>query len=118
MSRTAVAMTVSSLAAFLSVAAAQTPTRSVSEGGIEYNRDIRPILMDNCFACHGADSAARQADLRLDKRDAAIEMKAIKPGDAAASKLVERITSDDPEMVMPPPATKKQLKPEQKEPRR
>jgi mono/diheme cytochrome c family protein len=44
---------------------------------IEYNRDIRPILAENCFACHGPDSAARKGDLRLDLRDAAIASKAI-----------------------------------------
>lgn len=103
------AMLVLPLAVVLSAVAA------AAEPAIEYNRDIRPILVDNCFACHGADSAARKADLRLDQRDAAIEMGAITPGDAAASSLIERIDSHDPEMVMPPPATKKQLKPEQKE---
>src|SRR6187401_3514745 len=82
---------------------------------LEYNRDIRPILADNCFACHGPDSAARKADLRLDKRDMAAEMGAIKPGNVAESGLIERIESTDPDMVMPPPSTKKHLKPEQKE---
>ena len=52
---------------------------------IEFNRDIRPILVDHCFACHGADSASRKADLRLDKREAAVEMEAIVPGDIEAS---------------------------------
>ena len=46
---------------------------------LEYNRDIRPILAENCFACHGPDSAARKADLRLDRREAAIEAGAIVP---------------------------------------
>lgn len=105
-------VTVATMLASLSVLLA---TATAAEPAIEFNRDIRPILMDNCLACHGADSAARQADLRLDKRDAAIEMGAIKPGSIEESALVERILSDDPEMVMPPPATKKHLKPEQKE---
>ena len=53
----------------------------LAAGKLEYNRDIRPILAENCFACHGPDSAARKADLRLDRREAAIEAGAIAPGD-------------------------------------
>ncbi len=82
---------------------------------IAYNRDIRPILLENCFACHGADSAARKADLRLDQREAAIEAGAFEPGNPDASELMHRILSADPEQVMPPPMTKKQLTAEQKE---
>src|SRR6185437_3384462 len=82
---------------------------------IEYNRDIRPILLENCFACHGADSAARKADLRLDRREAAIESGAVAPGKPDDSELMRRILSTDPEEMMPPPATKKQLTAEQKE---
>ena len=50
----------------------------------QYNRDIRPILSDKCFSCHGADSASRKADLRLDQREHAVEMGAIKAGDLDA----------------------------------
>jgi hypothetical protein len=82
---------------------------------LQFNRDIRPILVENCFACHGADSAARKADLRLDKRDAAIEFGAIVPGKLDKSSAWERITSTDPEMIMPPPASHKKLKPEERE---
>jgi hypothetical protein len=82
---------------------------------LEYNRDIRPILNDTCFACHGPDSASRKADLRLDQSNAAVESGAIAPGDPDSSTLVERIFSDDPELVMPPPSTKKVLTPAQKE---
>ena len=64
---------------------------------LEYNRDIRPILAENCFACHGPDSAARKADLRLDRRDDAIKAKAIVPGNPEKSELIERILSDDAE---------------------
>ncbi|HEX7376750.1 MAG TPA: DUF1549 domain-containing protein, partial [Pirellulales bacterium] len=82
---------------------------------LQYNRDVRPILADNCFACHGPDSAARKADLRLDGREAAIEAGAITPGKADESELIRRILTSDPDELMPPPATKKQLTAEQKE---
>src|SRR4051812_26558676 len=76
---------------------------------LQYNRDIRPILTENCFACHGPDSAARKADLRLDKREVAIEHDAIAPGKPVLSSLVTRTFSNDALEVMPPPATKKKL---------
>lgn len=82
---------------------------------LEYNRDIRPILADTCFACHGADSAARKADLRLDQRDAAIAAGAIAEGQPEGSELLARVFSDDADLVMPPPETKKTLTAEQKE---
>ncbi|MFN0050691.1 MAG: DUF1553 domain-containing protein, partial [Planctomycetales bacterium] len=74
-----------------------------------YNALIRPILAENCFPCHGPDSAARKADLRLDRRDAAVENGAILPGDPDGSELMARILSDDPKQVMPPPSTNKRL---------
>ncbi len=82
---------------------------------LEYNRDVRPILAENCFACHGPDSAARKADLRLDKREAAIEAGAIEPGDPKQSELVARINAADPKEVMPPRSTTKSLSAEQKD---
>ena len=84
-----------------------------AEEPLRYNQDVRPILAENCFACHGADSAARKADLRLDQREAAIDMGAIEPGDLQASELIARIVTDDPDLVMPPPAIKKVLTKEQ-----
>ncbi len=84
---------------------------------LSYNKNIRLILADNCFTCHGPDKAARKADLRLDVRDAAIETRegraAIVPGNSAASELVRRITSSDPADVMPPTNSGHTLKPEQ-----
>jgi hypothetical protein len=82
---------------------------------IEYNRDIRPILAENCFTCHGPDSAARKADLRLDRRDDAIKAGVIIPGKPAQSPLVERICASDPSEMMPPPKTLKKLSTRQKD---
>lgn len=86
------------------VTAAETATTKV-----EFNRDIRPILSDKCFVCHGPDSAKRKADLRLDQRDSAItrhgDSAAIVPGDASGSELIHRIASHDPDLQMPPPAS-------------
>jgi hypothetical protein len=98
------------LAAVVAMAAASASAADK----LQYNRDIRPILADNCFACHGPDSASRQADLRLDVRDAAIEHGAIEPGKPDDSALLAHINSDDPEMLMPPPETKKHLTDAQK----
>ncbi|MGV3608221.1 MAG: DUF1553 domain-containing protein [Planctomycetaceae bacterium] len=80
---------------------------------ISYNQDVRPILAENCFACHGADSASRKADLRLDKREAAVEATAIVPNKPDESEMIKRILSKDPETIMPPPTSHKQIKPEQ-----
>ena len=88
---------------------------SVAAEPLQYNRDVRPILAENCFACHGPDSAARKADLRLDQREAAIGAGALSPAKADESELVRRILSNDPDAMMPPPATKKQLTAAQKE---
>jgi Protein of unknown function (DUF1549)/Protein of unknown function (DUF1553)/Planctomycete cytochrome C len=82
---------------------------------VEFNRDIRPILSNKCFACHGPDEEHREADLRLDVRDAAItagaDRKAIVPGKPDESELVFRICSEDPDAVMPPRETEKPLTP-------
>ena len=80
-----------------------------ADNSIEYNRDIRPIFAEHCFRCHGPDSASRKADLRLDRRDSAIESGAIVAGKADESELTRRIMSDDPETQMPPPDSRKKL---------
>jgi mono/diheme cytochrome c family protein len=98
----------------LLVAAAIVPATSAAEK-LQYNRDVRPILAENCFACHGPDSAARKGDLRIDKRDDAVDFGAIVPGKPDESPLVARVHSTDPEEMMPPPATKKKLTAAQKE---
>ena len=100
-------------AALVAAALWAAPVRAGDK--LEYNRDIRPILAENCFACHGTDSSARKADLRLDRRDAAIKAKAIAPGKPDDSEMVDRITSTMSSRRMPPPKTGKKLTAAQKE---
>ncbi len=80
----------------------------------DFARDVRPILAQNCFKCHGPDDKARKAKLRLDDRAAAIEKGALTPGKPTESELVARIFAAD-ETIMPPPATKLSLTPAQKD---
>ncbi|MFT5127850.1 MAG: hypothetical protein ACI8W8_001457 [Rhodothermales bacterium] len=76
---------------------------------IRFNADVRPILSDRCFACHGPDSASRKGDLRLDREADALS--AIVRGNPAESELILRITHPDPEEVMPPPKAKLSVSP-------
>ena len=99
----------------LSVLALSVGVQAKADDTVEFNRDIRPILRENCFRCHGPDSAARKAELRLDQREAAVKSDAIVPGDPTASGIIERIISDDPEEVMPPPGTHKVLTAKEKD---
>jgi hypothetical protein len=78
---------------------------------VSYNRDIRPVLSDKCFRCHGPDPGARKAKLRLDVRESAVEKKAIVPGRPEESELIRRITSNRADHVMPPPETHKRVMP-------
>ncbi len=89
------------------------PSMCYSED-VQYNRDVRPILAEKCFACHGFDQAKREAGLRLDTQDgsqAVLESGtvAIKPGKPDQSELIRRITSADHDLVMPPAELGKQL---------
>ncbi len=86
-----------------------------ADDSIQFNRDVRPILSEHCFKCHGPDSASRKADLRLDRREAAIAAEALQPGKPEESELVRRIFSTDAEEMMPPVSVQKPLSPEQKE---
>ena len=70
-----------------------TPRSIKAKEPLSYNEHIRPILVENCFSCHGADSASRKADLRLDHRDDAIEYGAIVAGDPDSTVLLDRIYS-------------------------
>ncbi len=85
-----------------------------AEPPVVYNRDVRPILSENCFQCHGPDRNKRQAGLRLDQREGALAQQAIVPGKPEESKVLSRIFATDTDVVMPPVATHKQLTPVQK----
>ncbi|MEQ9409558.1 MAG: PSD1 and planctomycete cytochrome C domain-containing protein [Fuerstiella sp.] len=86
---------------------------------VDFNRDIRPILSNHCFQCHGPDDDARQAELRLDLRESATDsdngQAAIIPGDPTNSQLIERIASADPDIIMPPPEFGKPISPKQRD---
>lgn len=88
---------------------------SQAADSILYNRDVRPILADACFKCHGPDSASREADLRMDRREAAVDAGAIVPGKPDESEAIRRIFSTDADEVMPPPEQQHQLTPAQKD---
>jgi hypothetical protein len=91
-------------------------TSTTARGGekVEFNRDIRPILSENCYYCHGPDKNHREADLRLDIRESAIEHEAIIPGNPEDSELVSRVFSVERTELMPPPKTTKTLSASQK----
>ena len=111
------------LAAFLVLSAGvcvSAATAATANAEIQFNRDIRPILSDQCFACHGFDAKKRKAGLRLDVPEGAFgpdkEGKiAIRPGNPAESEMWKRILTTDPDEVMPPPETHKSLSPEQRD---
>ncbi|MFZ9691147.1 MAG: PSD1 and planctomycete cytochrome C domain-containing protein [Phycisphaerales bacterium] len=94
------------------------PADSPARSRLSYNRDVRPILSDHCFQCHGPDSAARQANLRLDVREDALRdrdgFRAIDLEDPDASEILHRIASDEPDLLMPPAEIHKPLSEAQK----
>jgi hypothetical protein len=102
------------LLVFSRAVAAFSPAAAAEAEAVSFNRDIRPILSDNCFYCHGPDASHRQADLRLDLRDEAVAAKAIVPGKPAESSIISRINSTDPDELMPPPESHKKLDAKQK----
>ncbi len=94
--------------------AAFVPCSASAADKIEFNRDVRPILSNHCFACHGPDSVKREAGLRLDRRDVATSATdsgktAIVPGKSDASELIRRVTTGDKSERMPPAKGLKQL---------
>ncbi len=90
-----------------------------SDRNLDYNRDVRPILSEHCFACHGFDEKSRQADLRMDLAESALMDRggtyAIKPGNLEQSEAWQRIVSEDADIVMPPPKAHSPLDSKDKE---
>ncbi len=101
--------------------AASAPAAAPDHAHVEFNRDIRPIVSDTCFKCHGRDKNARQAELRLDLREEAVKphgdekLIPIVPGDLAHSEAWRRISSKDPDDLMPPPDSHLVITDKQKE---
>lgn len=97
--------------ALMMLAVVQTLAQAQSEQAISFNQDIRPILSDRCFACHGPDAESREADLRLDQSDGpdGAYASAIVPGSIEDSEVWSRIISDDPDYQMPPPNSQKPM---------
>ena len=92
--------------------------RSVSagdDGVVDFNREVRPILAENCFYCHGQDGNKRQGELRLDQRQVALDRRAIVPADVAGSVLLQRVHSTDADLQMPPPNSGRSLTEQQKQ---
>lgn len=87
------------------------PVFVIAEEKIDFSRDIRPLLSDRCFKCHGFDDESREADLGLHTFEQATRdlggYRAITPGDVSASEIIARLTSNDPDELMPPPAANK-----------
>ena len=96
-----------------------TPLSAAPAARIDFNRDVRPILSDKCFTCHGPDDGQRQADLRLDTRSGAFADRGgsavIVPGDRSASRLYQRINHEVEVARMPPPVAERKLTPEEVE---
>src|SRR5580692_8641826 len=91
-----------------------------ADAPVRFNRDIRPIMSDTCFRCHGPDQRARMAGLRLDIRDEALRktksgVTPIVPGAPDQSAIVERISASNPARIMPPQYAHKELTSAQKE---
>lgn len=107
------------LSAYCVAPAAAEESRPTEASLIEFNRDIRPLLSDACFHCHGPDKARRKADLRLDTEEGAKAdlggRAALVPSDLESSELYQRITSKDPAERMPPPESGRSLTPAQME---
>lgn len=86
---------------------------------VDFTRDVRPILSDNCFRCHGPDEGTREAELRLDQREGLFRSaggrQAIKPGAPDESLVIQRVLSHDPDEMMPPADSNKSLTDQEKQ---
>jgi hypothetical protein len=96
------------------------PCVAAAQLDLDFNRDVRPILSQNCFKCHGPDAGKREAGVRLDLRETALARSdsgavVIVPGKPDESELIRRIETADSDLVMPPPATNLALSPRQKQ---
>ena len=94
----------------MSASAAEKPATT-----IDFNREVRPILAENCFYCHGSDANNRKAKMRLDTKEGAAAKPVILPGRPEESEVIKRIFSNDPEEQMPPPNSNRHLNNNQKE---
>lgn len=99
--------------------ASQVQAAEPTDPTLTFNRDIRPILSDKCFACHGPDAETREADLRLDQAESATKDRggyaAIAPGNVDNSEVLNRIKTDDESIQMPPPDFGKPLSVEERQ---
>lgn len=84
-------------------------TAAEAQERVQFNRDVRPILTENCYACHGPDQNHRKADLRLDVREGALQDGAIVPGQPEVSEVIARLFTSDADELMPPPDSHKKL---------
>ena len=94
--------------AYVLLCASAFTGRDTETNRVDFNFQIRPLLSDRCYRCHGPDSGSRKAKLRLDTREGALKeleggMAVVKPGDLEHSELIRRIQSTDSEKRMPPP---------------
>ncbi|HEX4948015.1 MAG TPA: DUF1553 domain-containing protein [Blastocatellia bacterium] len=89
-------------------------TSALAQKPLDFNKDVRPILSDNCFSCHGPDEKTRKARLRFDTKDGAFAKQGvIVAGKSAESRLYQRISTTDPNSVMPPVGSGHKLTPQQ-----
>ena len=102
----------------LSIAVTDWPTAAAAQSSqatkpVDFNRDIRPILSDTCFTCHGPDEQTQQAGLRLDTKEGAFAdrggYQVIVPGKAAESRLFQRVSAKEESLRMPPPTADRKL---------
>ena len=100
----------------LGLGIAAPTSQTIAQEKIDFGRQVKPILSDNCFACHGPDEGQRESDFRFDQKESALstEHSVIVPSDIESSLLVKRILSDDPDEVMPPSSHRKKLTEQQK----
>src|SRR3954463_2251304 len=98
----ATALTLTFLA-LKSAPAASPAAPATSKQSLQFNRDIRPILSEACFTCHGPDKNARKGKFRLDDRESALKKDAFVPGHPEKSEAIKRLFTTDPDDQMPPP---------------